>query len=124
LSSDNPGNTDATSGYDPESLRSSHTTFLSDLLDGLFLSPDNEDLSRLLKQILLQVDATVDIIDHGSDIDQVRVRGIKAIVDECVRELENVGERSRQGRVEKLLLTLDGGQWFTDNLHNGDGDSK
>jgi hypothetical protein len=29
-----------------------------------------------------------------------------------------VGERDGQGRVEKLLLALDGGQWFTDNLHH------
>jgi len=42
---------------------------------------------------------------------------MKAVVDECVKELEGVGERDGQGRVEKLLLGLDGGQWFTENLH-------
>ena len=25
-----------------------------------------------------------------------------------------------KGRVEKLLLTLDGGHWFSDNLHHGE----
>jgi len=70
-----------------------------------------------LKQLLQQVDAAVDIIRQDEDIDGVRTRGMRAVVDECVRELEGVGERDGQGRVEKLLLAMDAGQWFTDNLH-------
>jgi len=63
----------------------------------------------------------VEIIQLDEDIEVVRARAIKAVVDECVRELEGAGERDGQGRVEKLLLALDGGQWFTDNLHqNGE----
>jgi hypothetical protein len=78
-------------------------------------------LSKLLKQLLQHVDSAVDTIRQDEDIDSVHARGIKAVVDECVRELEDVGERDGQGRVEKLLLGLDGGQWFTDNLnHNGE----
>jgi hypothetical protein len=122
LSSNSLGEEGST-GYDPESLRASHTTYLNELLDGLFLSPGAVALSRLLKQLLQQIDATVDIIRQGEDIDFVRARGMKAVVDECVRELESVGERDGQGRVEKLLLGLDGGQWFTENLHsNGEED--
>ena len=107
-------------GYDPETLRSSHTSFLNDLLDGLFLSSDCAALSRLLKQLLQHVDSVVEIVRQDEDIDTVRVKAIRAVVDECVHELEVVGERDGKGRVEKLLLGLDGGQWFTDNLeHNG-----
>jgi hypothetical protein len=120
LSSNSVGEIGST-GYDPESLRASHTTFLSNLLEGLFLSPNSVSLSRLLKQLLQQIDGAVNTIQQDEDIDGVHARGIKAVVDECVRELEGVGERDGQGRVEKLLLGLDGGQWFTDNLnHNGD----
>ena len=54
----------------------------------------------------------------------MHARGIKAIADECVRELEGVGEREGQGRVEKLLLTLDGGHWFTDNLQHSENSSE
>ena len=111
-------------GYDPEALRSSHTTYLNDLLDGLFLSSNAMVLSRLLKQLLQQVDTLVGIIRQDEDIDVVQARGIKAVVDECVRELEGVGEREGQGRVEKLLLGLDGGQWFTDHLHENGEDSE
>jgi hypothetical protein len=107
---------EGSTGYDPESLRSSHATYLDDLQDGLFLSPESTTLSRLLKQLLLQVDASVVIIRQDEDIDDVRARAIRAIVDECVKELEGVGERDGQGKVEKLLLGLDGGQWFTDRL--------
>ena len=107
-------------GYDPEALRSSHTSFLTDLLDGLFLSSDSVNLSRLLKQLLQHIDAAVEIIQQDEDIDAVRAKAIRAVVDECVHELEIVGELDRKGRVEKLLLGLDGGQWFTDNLvHDG-----
>lgn len=70
--------------------------------------------------MLVFVDDVVNIIRQDEDIDRVRARGIKAVVDECVRELESVGERDGQGRVEKLLLGLDGGQWFTENLHHND----
>jgi hypothetical protein len=67
------------------------------------------------------VDAIVDLICRDEDVDGVRLRGIKAVVDECVRELESVGEREGKGRVEKLLLGLDGGQWFTNNFNaNGE----
>ena len=110
------GKKDGSTGYDPESLRSTHTTYLNHLLDGLFLSSASASLSRLLKQLLQQVDAAVEIVRQDEDLDVVRSRGIKAVVDECIRELEGVGERDGQGRVEKLLLALDGGQWFTDNL--------
>jgi hypothetical protein len=106
-----------TSGYDPESLRSSHTIYLNNVIDGLFLSQSSLTLLRLLKQLLQHVDAAVVIVQQNEDIDSVRARGLKAVVDECVRELEGVGERDGQGRVEQLLLGLDGGQWFTDNLH-------
>ena len=120
LSSNSVGEEGST-GYDPESLRASHTAFLSNLLEGLFLSSNSVSLSRLLKQLLQQIDGAVNTIQQDEDIDGVHSRGIKAVVDECVRELEGVGERDGQGRVEKLLLGLDGGQWFTDNLnHNGD----
>jgi len=107
---------EGSSGYDPEALRSSHATYLNDLLEGLFLGPKAATLSRLLKQLLQQVDAAVDITRQDEDIDDVRARAIRAIVDECVKELEGVGERDGQGKVEKLLLGLDGGQWFTDKL--------
>jgi hypothetical protein len=108
-------------GYDPEFLRSSHTNFLSEILDGLFLSETCTTLSRLLKQLLLQLDAAIEIVHSEEDIDDVRARAIRAVVDECVRELEGISERDNTGRVEKLLLSLDGGQWFTDNLpHNGE----
>jgi hypothetical protein len=121
LSSNSLGKEDGSTGYDPESLRSAHTTFLQNLLSGLFLLPNSVVLARLLKQLLLHVDAAVDIIQQDGDIDGVRGRGVRAVVDECVRELEGVGERDGQGRVEKLLLTLDAGQWFTENMQrNGD----
>jgi hypothetical protein len=120
LSSNSVGEEGST-GYDPESLRASHTAFLSNLLEGLFLSSNSTSLSRLLKQLLQQIDGAVNTIQQDEDIDGVHARGIKAVVDECVRELEGVWERDGQGRVEKLLLGLDGGQWFSDNLnHNGD----
>jgi hypothetical protein len=125
LSQSSLGKEDGSTGYDPESLRAAHTTYLTDLLGGLFLSANAAGLSRLLKQLLVQVDAAVDIIRQDEDIDAVRGRGIRAVVDECVRELEGVGERDGQGRVEKLLLALDAGQWFTENLQrNGDGQMK
>jgi hypothetical protein len=112
---------EGSTGYDPESLRASHTSFLNNLYKGLFLSSSSVSLSKLLKQLLQHVDSAVDTIRQDEDIDGVHARGIKAVVDECVRELEDVGERDGQGRVEKLLLGLDGGQWFTDNLnHNGE----
>ena len=117
LSSNSLGNSKEATGYDPESLRSAHTTYLTNLLDGLFLSPSAVTLSRLLKKLLQLVDTAVENIQQDEDIDGIRARGIKAVVDECVRELEDVGERDGQGRVEKLLLGLDGGQWFTENLH-------
>lgn len=106
-----------TSGYDPESLRSSHTMYLNNVIDGLFLSQSSFTLSRLLRQLFQHVDAAVEIIRKNEEIDSVRARGLKAVIDECVRELEGAGERDGQGRVEQLLLGLDGGQWFTDNLH-------
>jgi len=110
------------SGYDPGFLQSSHTRFLNDVLEALFLGEETTTLSRLLKQLLMQIDAAVGIILQDEDIDDVRARGIRAFVDECVRELEATGERDRTGRVEKLLLGLDGGQWFTDHLvDNGEG---
>lgn len=113
-----------TSGYDPESLRSAHTKYFNCLLDGLFLSSSATSLSRLLKKLLLLVDELVDVIQREEEIEAVRTRGIKAIVDECVRELEGIGEKEGAGSVEKLLLGLDGGQWFTENLHHSsyDGD--
>ena len=109
------------SGYDPESLRSAHTTYLTNLLNGLFLSPNATTLSQLLKKLLHLVDTAVEVIWQDEDIDGFRTRGIKAVIDECVRELESVAERDGQGRVEKLLLVLDGGQWFTENLHQNVG---
>jgi hypothetical protein len=125
LSMNSLGKEDGSTGYDPESLRYAHTIYLDNLLGGLFLSTNSIALSRLLKQLLQQVDAAVDIIKQDEDIDMVRARGIRAVVDECVRELEGVGERDGQGRVEKLLLALDAGQWFTENLQrNDDGISK
>ena len=123
LSSNSLEDSKESTGYDPESLRSAHTTYLNNLLDGLFLSPNAITLSRLLKKLLQLVDAAVEIIQQDEDIDGIRARGIKAVVDECVRELEGVGERDGQGRVEKLLLGLDGGQWFTENLHQNAEDS-
>ena len=120
LSQHSLGDEDST-GYDPETLRASHTAYLTDLQEGLFLSSSSSGLLRLLKQLLLQVDAIVDIICRDEDVDAVRLRGIKAVVDECVRELEGVGEREGKGRVEKLLLGLDGGQWFT-NTFNANGE--
>ena len=108
-------------GYDPETLRASHTSFLVSLQEGLFLSPGSTGLLRLLKPLLVQVDAIVDIIWRDEDVDAVRLRGVRAVVDECVRELEGVGERDGRGGVEKLLLALDGGQWFTNNF-SGNGD--
>lgn len=81
-------------------------------------------LSRLLKQCIQQIDAGIEIIRQDEDLDGVRARGMKAIVDECVRELEILGDREGQGRIEKLLLQLDGGQWFTDNLHQNESDDK
>lgn len=123
FSTDNLSNPDGTTGYDPESLRVSHCAYLNNLLEGLFLSSNDVVLSSLLKRLLQQVDAIVDIIREGDNIDQVRARGLKALVDECVRELEGVGERDGKGRVETLLLALDGGQWFTDNLHNDEGNN-
>ena len=107
---------EGSTGYDPESLRSSHATYLADLLDGLFLSSKTPTLLRLLKQLLQQIDGAVDIIQQDEDIDDVRARAIRAIVDESVRGLEGVGELIGEGKVEKLLLALDGGQWFTDRL--------
>ena len=123
LSSNSLGNSKEATGYDPESLRSAHTTYLTNLLDGLFLSPSAVTLSRLLKKLLQLVDTAVENIQQDEDIDGIRARGIKAVVDECVRELEDVGERDGQGRVEKLLLGLDGGQWFTENLHQNADDA-
>ena len=117
LSSNSLGDSKEATGYDPESLRSAHTTYLTNLLDGLFLSPGAATLSQLLKKLLQLVDVAVEMIQQDEDIDGIRARGIKAVVDECVRELEGVGERDGHGRVEKLLLGLDGGQWFTENLH-------
>jgi hypothetical protein len=117
LSSNSLRDAKETTGYDPESLRSAHATYLANLLEGLFLSPGAVTLSQLLKKLLQLVDAAVEIIQEDEDIDGIRARGIKAVVDECLRELEGVGEREGQGRVEKLLLGLDGGQWFTENLH-------
>jgi hypothetical protein len=111
-----------TSGYDPELLRLAHTTYINSLLGGLFLSPSSTSLSRLLKKLLLLVDELVDVIQREEEIEAVRARGIKAIVDECVRELEGIGENDGGGWVEKLLLGLDGGQWFTENLHHGSDD--
>jgi len=111
-----------TSGYDPESLRSAHTAYLISLLEGLFLSPSSASLARLLKKLLLLVDEVVDVIQREEEIEAVRTRGIKAIVDECVRELEGIGEKDGADCVEKLLLGLDGGQWFTENLHQGSDD--
>ena len=111
-----------TSGYDPESLRSAHTTYLICLLEGLFLSPSSASLASLLKNLLLLVDEVVDVIQREEEIGAVRTGGIKAIVDECVRELEGIGEKEGAGCVEKLLLGLDGGQWFTENLHQGSDD--
>ena len=123
FSKTNLDETDISSGYDPEALRSSHAAYLTDLVDGLFLSPNATSLSRLLRQLLLHVDAIVDIIQQNDDIDTIRSRGVKAIVDECVRGLESIAEREGKGRVEKLLLGLDGGQWFTDNLHRNGQDA-
>ena len=111
-------------GYDPESLRSSHTIYLNNLLDGLFLSSNSIVLSRLLKKCLQQIDSAIEIIHQDEDLDGIRARGMKAIVDECVRELEILGDKEGQGRIEKLLLQLDGGQWFTDNLHQNERDDK
>ena len=71
---------------------------------------------------MLLIDEVVDVIQREEEIDAVRTRGIKAIVDECVRELEGIGEKEGAGWVEKLLLGLDGGQWFTENLHQGNDD--
>jgi hypothetical protein len=107
---------EGSTGYDPESLRSSHATYLKDLLDGLFLSESTRTLPRLLRQFLLQIDAAVDIIQQDEEIDEIRARAIRAIVDECVKELEGVGERDTQGGVEKLLLALDGGRWFSESV--------
>ena len=94
--------------------------YLTDLSDGLFLSSKSATLTRLLKQLLQHVDTIVEIIRQDMDLDGVHARGIKAITDECVRELEGVGERDGQGKVEKLLLTLDGGHFFTENLHHSE----
>ena len=91
------------------------------MLNGLFLSPNATTLSQLLKKLLHLVDTAVEVIWQDEDIDGFRTRGIKAVIDECVRELESVAERDGQGRVEKLLLVLDGGQWFTENLHQNVG---
>jgi hypothetical protein len=109
--------TDESSGYDPEALRSSHTEYLTNLVDGLFMSTNTTSLSRLLRQLLQHVDSIVDIIQQHDDIDVIRTRGVKAIVDECVRVLEAIAETEGKGRVEKLLLALDGGQWFTGNIY-------
>jgi len=92
--------------------------YLTCFTDGLFLSSKSATLSRLLKQLFQHVDTIVEIIRRDMDLENFHARGIKAIVDECVRELEAVGERDGQGKVEKLLLTLDGGHFFTENLHN------
>ena len=120
LSSSSLGDADGSTGYDPESLRLSHMKYLGDLVAGLFLSSKSVPLSRLLKQLLQHVDTIVEIVRQDMDIDAVHARGVKAVTDECVRELEGVGERDGQGKVERLLLTLDGGHWFTENLHHSE----
>jgi hypothetical protein len=111
-----------TSGYDPESLRDAHTKYLDSLLEGLFLSSSSTALSRLLKKLLLLMDELVDLIVREEEVEGVRIRGVKAVVDECVRELEGIADKEGGGWVEKLLLGLDGGQWFTENLHHGSDD--